>query len=222
VWGGWAEPCDYAAALRDERDELKETVEDLIGMAVRLVEAEAERDNLAAHQRSAEKAMKEARAERDEWFKRSEIVDERWHKERLRAHRAEADRDEANEAWIMAESIIKRRDERIDDLKAERDALWRELSKSEQERVTCGELRKQERAERDALREAGNETREIVLSERNLQVLLNKVKRYPQSQCTIIKPCGTRVRAEPDDIHYNGRTPGAMHPIDEEAISEQG
>ena len=62
---------------------------------------------------------------------------------------------------------------------------------------------------------------EVVLSERNLRVLLSKVERYPNSACTIIKPDGTVVRAEPDDIHYGDRTPGRMHPLDESNIKDE-
>ena len=59
---------------------------------------------------------------------------------------------------------------------------------------------------------------EVVLSERNLRVLLNKLKRYPDSACAIIKPCGTVVRVEPDEVHYSDRVPGVMHSLDEQAL----
>ena len=59
---------------------------------------------------------------------------------------------------------------------------------------------------------------EIVLSERNLLTLLNKLDRYDESSCTIIKPCGTAIRVEPDEVHYGDRQPGVIHPLDDPAL----
>lgn len=64
----------------------------------------------------------------------------------------------------------------------------------------------------------------IVLSERNLRVLLAKLEGYPpNSNCMIGGGSGAPgvfVKAEPDDVHYGGRgyPPGVMHPDTEERI----
>lgn len=57
----------------------------------------------------------------------------------------------------------------------------------------------------------GNVVR-IVLSKRNLQVLLNKLNR-PESFKTIYKD-GVFVVAETDEVHYIDHEPGPMHPKD--------
>jgi hypothetical protein len=67
---------------------------------------------------------------------------------------------------------------------------------------------------------------EVVLSRRNLTSLLAKLNGYPpNSACTITRDCGEFghlvVRAEPDSEHYDERSPGAMHPITEAALSTE-
>lgn len=59
----------------------------------------------------------------------------------------------------------------------------------------------------------------VVLSKRNLLALLSKLE-MPGSACTIVKD-GVYVSSEPDEEHYQGRTPGEMHPLTEVAISKQ-
>jgi hypothetical protein len=59
----------------------------------------------------------------------------------------------------------------------------------------------------------------IILSKRNLLTLLHKLE-MPGSACTIIKPGGTVVIAEPDEVHYADRAPGRMHPDTEEFIQD--
>lgn len=68
----------------------------------------------------------------------------------------------------------------------------------------------------------------LYLSRRNLETLLNKVKRFEEGQetaCTIIKYanptdpyCNTinelMVIAIPDEEFYTNREPGPMHPLD--------
>jgi hypothetical protein len=50
----------------------------------------------------------------------------------------------------------------------------------------------------------------VVLSRRNLLTLLAKLD-IPGSHCTIVKPDGTVVVAEPDEVHYANRpNPGIM------------
>jgi len=66
----------------------------------------------------------------------------------------------------------------------------------------------------------------IVLSKRNLQTLLMKLEREGSAR-TIAKQITTSsgmqfvlyVSAEPDDVHYAGRLPGEMHPIEEEKLN---
>ena len=56
----------------------------------------------------------------------------------------------------------------------------------------------------------------VTLSRRNLLTLLAKLE-IPGSSRTIIKPDGTYVIAEPDELHYQGRVPpGPMTPETEE------
>ena len=62
----------------------------------------------------------------------------------------------------------------------------------------------------------------ITLSERNLKALLAKLT-IPGSQCTLYLyspnlQTGFYITAEPDDVHYDGRTPGRMSPETEELI----
>lgn len=59
----------------------------------------------------------------------------------------------------------------------------------------------------------------VVLSERNLRALLSKLS-LPGSACTIYTD-RVYVSAEPDDQHYQGRTPGMMHPATEAALLEE-
>lgn len=60
----------------------------------------------------------------------------------------------------------------------------------------------------------------IILSRRNLLALLQKLD-MPGSYRTIIAPESEGefvVSAETDEEHYQGRTPGVMHPLTEEFI----
>ncbi len=58
----------------------------------------------------------------------------------------------------------------------------------------------------------------LTLSQRNLLTLLAKLQ-IPGSRCTIIKPGGTVVIAESDEIHYKDRCPpGPMSPDTEAFI----
>lgn len=63
----------------------------------------------------------------------------------------------------------------------------------------------------------------VTLSRRNLLALLSKLERNRQtpgsSRCTIVKPDGTVVRAEEDEVHYAARRAGQMHPIEEKVIA---
>lgn len=59
--------------------------------------------------------------------------------------------------------------------------------------------------------------KKLKLSRRNLLTLLSKLDRVrngESSQCTIIKPNGTMITAEEDEVHYADRPPGEMHPAD--------
>lgn len=63
----------------------------------------------------------------------------------------------------------------------------------------------------------------ITLSRRNLLALLQKVDLPPgESHCMLVRVCdsGQRVvvRAEPDDVHYTNRPPGAMRDDAEQFI----
>lgn len=59
----------------------------------------------------------------------------------------------------------------------------------------------------------------IVLSRRNLQVLLAKLDGHPaDSACTIYKD-GFYVKAEEDADHYGDRLPGEMHPETEARLT---
>lgn len=63
----------------------------------------------------------------------------------------------------------------------------------------------------------------IVLSRRNLLTLLSKLDRVrdgEESACTLIKSDGTIISAEEDSDHYANRTPGSIHPRDEELLPE--
>ncbi len=62
---------------------------------------------------------------------------------------------------------------------------------------------------------------EVVLSRRNLLSLLHKVE-MPGSFCTIVKPDGTAIKAEPDEVHYANRVggPGTMHPDTEQFVAD--
>ena len=65
----------------------------------------------------------------------------------------------------------------------------------------------------------------VVLSRRNLLVLLSKLDRVAlgeKSARQIIKPNGITITAEEDDVHYGnrGHGPGPMHPADEERIGQ--
>ena len=68
----------------------------------------------------------------------------------------------------------------------------------------------------------------VALSRRNLEALLAKLDANKEqaltSFCTIIKPDGTIVRAEENEVHYHDRPAGPMHPREEARISkpEQG
>ncbi len=67
-----------------------------------------------------------------------------------------------------------------------------------------------------------NGSLEVVLSERNLLTLLAKVRRA-DSAATLVKfdTAGAHVlvvRAEDDETHYGARTPGPMHPLEEEFL----
>lgn len=61
----------------------------------------------------------------------------------------------------------------------------------------------------------------VVLSERNLWTLLHKLQ-MPGSARTLIKPNGTIVVAEPDEVHYDERPegPGPVHPATEQFIRD--
>ena len=62
---------------------------------------------------------------------------------------------------------------------------------------------------------------EVVLSRRNLLSLLHKLE-MPGSFCTIVKPDGTAIKAEPDEVHYANRVggPGTMHPDTEQFVAD--
>lgn len=51
----------------------------------------------------------------------------------------------------------------------------------------------------------------VVLSRRNLLTLLAKLEQG-NSTCSLLKPCGTLVVAQPDEVVYAGREPGDVHP----------
>ena len=59
----------------------------------------------------------------------------------------------------------------------------------------------------------------IRLSRRNLLTLLHKLQ-MPGSACTIIKPGGTPIVAQSDEVHYAGRQPGPAHPETEAFIAD--
>jgi hypothetical protein len=59
----------------------------------------------------------------------------------------------------------------------------------------------------------------VALSQRNLLSLLHKLQ-MPGSVCAVIKGDGTVLVAEPDELHYRGRTPGEMHPETEKFVAE--
>lgn len=59
----------------------------------------------------------------------------------------------------------------------------------------------------------------LTLSRRNLRALLSKLD-WPESARTLVSPDRDFiVRAEEDDVHYAGRTPGPMHPRTEAEIA---
>jgi hypothetical protein len=62
---------------------------------------------------------------------------------------------------------------------------------------------------------------QITLSRRNLLTLLHKLE-MPGSSCTIVKPGGFVVHAEPDEVHYKDRPegPGPMHPETEQFVTD--
>ena len=62
---------------------------------------------------------------------------------------------------------------------------------------------------------------EVVLSRRNLLSLLHKLE-MPGSFCTIVKPDGTAIKAERDEVHYANRIggPGTMHPDTEQFVAD--
>jgi len=62
---------------------------------------------------------------------------------------------------------------------------------------------------------------EVVLSRRNLLSLLHKLE-MPGSFCTIIKPDGTAIKVEPDEVHYANRVggPGTMHADTEQFVAD--
>jgi len=66
------------------------------------------------------------------------------------------------------------------------------------------------------------QTLRITLSRRNLLALLQKLDTMGDSACTIVRQCdngwGVVVTAEPDEVHYADRLPGAMHPVTETAL----
>ena len=59
----------------------------------------------------------------------------------------------------------------------------------------------------------------VALSKRNLLTLLVKLYQ-PESSRTLIKPDGTVIMAESDEVHYKGRKPGAMHPETERLMQK--
>jgi hypothetical protein len=62
----------------------------------------------------------------------------------------------------------------------------------------------------------------ITLSKRNLLSLLHKLE-MPGSHCTIVKPDGTIVVVESDEVHYADRpegSPGPMHPDTEAFVRD--
>lgn len=69
------------------------------------------------------------------------------------------------------------------------------------------------------LTENGDERRvRVTLSKRNLETLLSKLGREDSAR-TLTRLTDDDVYltviAEPDDVHYAGRTPGAVYPLDE-------
>lgn len=69
----------------------------------------------------------------------------------------------------------------------------------------------------------------IALSRRNLETLLAKLDGVPpNSACQIYCQQGVNgrvvalsIKAEEDVVHYNGRTPGVMHPATEEVLASK-
>jgi hypothetical protein len=65
----------------------------------------------------------------------------------------------------------------------------------------------------------------MVLSRKNLEVLLEKLDGHPpNSACTImggLDAPGWLVRAEENDVHYLDREAGFMHPDTEDAVSSR-
>ena len=61
----------------------------------------------------------------------------------------------------------------------------------------------------------------VKLSRRNLLTLLHKLE-MENSACTIIKPGGTVVTVELDEVHYADRAegPGPMHPETEQFVAD--
>lgn len=59
----------------------------------------------------------------------------------------------------------------------------------------------------------------VKLSRRNILSLLHKLE-MKGSACTIVKPDGITITVEPDEVHYQGRDPGPMHPETEQFLTD--